>query len=379
MSRPRLAVLVPSLDGGGAERVVVNLLRGFARHDLDIDLLLVNARGPLLDEVPAGVSVVPLRGNRVAATLPGLVAYLRRRRPDALLSHLETMNVMALLARRLSGVPVRTVVTTHVLASTHARRGSWRQRTATRLMRSVYPWADAVVGVSKGVVDDLQAQVGHDRIRTEVIYNPIVSADLAERALGPSGRRETEAAFAADGPLILAVGRLVPQKNHRLLVEAFSRVVRDLPRARLVVLGEGPERVALERQAAMLGLGGAVSLPGFVRDPTPWYRCASVLVLSSSWEGFGNVLVEALLFGCPVVSTRCRSGPEEILAGGRYGRLVPVDDPDAMAEAILETLTRAVDVDRDGLRQRALEFDVERSVEAYLALLFPGTTATDAE
>lgn len=365
MSRAgRLAVLVPSLDGGGAERVVVNLLRGFAAADIPMDLVLVRPRGPLLSEVPDSVRIVPLRGGRIIASLPSLIRYLRRNRPVAMLSHLDTMNVLALVARRLSGVSVRTVVTTHVALSRHAPAVSGRQRIAARLARRLYPSADVVVGVSDGVARDLARHIRPRRADIRTIHNPIVTPEARERARTAHGAPNGEVA----GPLVLSVGRMTPQKNHRLLLDAFARVAAERTDARLAILGDGRERPALERRAAELGIADRVELPGFV-DPAPWYARASVFVLSSDWEGLPTVLIEALLFGCPIVSTRCPSGPEEILANGRYGSLVPPGDAPALAAAVLQSL--ASPPERELLRRRALDFDCEHAVEAYLDALYP--------
>lgn len=368
-ARRRLAVAIPSLGGGGAERVVVNLLRGFVDADIEVDLLLVRPRGALLEQVPPEVRMVPLGGGRIILSLPSLVRYLRRERPAALLSHLDTMNLIALWARRLAIVPTRVVVTTHVLLSRHAAGGSLRQRLATRLVGRAYGSADAVVAVSRGVAADLERRMKR-RGSVRVIYNPIVSPELQTRA---DSLRSSPAAELPGVPpgarLVLSIGRLAPQKNQALLLEAFAALAGDLPEAHLVVLGEGRERPALEQRIRELGLDGRASLPGYVEDVAPWYAAADVFALSSDWEGLSNVLIEALLYGCPVVSTRCPSGPEEILEGGRYGRLVPMRDASALAEAIRATLREAPDPAR--LRARAGDFATDRAVDEYLRTLFP--------
>ncbi|MFW6085205.1 MAG: glycosyltransferase [Gemmatimonadota bacterium] len=365
----RVAVAIPSLDGGGAERVVVNLLRGFVDAGLEVDLLLVRPRGPLLDEVPSEVEIVPLAGGRIIASLPSLVRYLRHRRPDVVLSHLDSMNLVALWARRLAGVPARVVVTTHIALSRHASGGSLRQRIVARLVGRAYRSADAVVAVSRGVAADLERRIRRrDSIR--VIYNPIVSPELRKRADSVRSMPAAELpGVPANARLVLSVGRLTPQKNQALLLEAFEALAGDVPEAHLVILGEGGERQALEQRAGELGLEGRISLPGFVEDVAPWYAAADVFVLSSDWEGLPTVLIEALLYGCPVVSTRCPSGPEEILEDGRYGRLVPMRDAPALAEAIRATLREPPDPAR--LRARAADFATDRAVREYLRALFP--------
>lgn len=359
-------MVIPYLGGGGAERVVLNLLHGFVERGIQVDLVLVREQGPLLREVPPEVRVVLLRGGRIVASLPSLVAYLRRRRPDALLSHLDTMNVITLLAVRLSGCRPRTVTTTHVAISRHAEDGPLRRRIARWLVPLVYPWADAVVGVSKGVVAELQRHIGAGRARTVVVYNPVVPDRL------PAAPRVEPVPPVLPGEgrrMLLSVGRLERQKNQLLLVDAAARVLEREPDLCLVILGEGPERSHLEERIAELGLADRMLLPGFVSDPDPFYRAASLFVLSSDWEGLPTVLIEALSHGCPVVSTRCPSGPEEILEGGRFGRLVEPGNVEELAKAITAGLEETVDA--DALRDRAYDFGCAHAVDAYMELLFP--------
>jgi glycosyltransferase involved in cell wall biosynthesis len=173
--------------------------------------------------------------------------------------------------------------------------------------------------------------------------------------------------MAADGPILLAVGTLKAVKRHDLLVRAFARMPRA--DATLCILGEGQERAGLETLIGSLGLQDRVLLAGYQADPAPWYAHADLFVLSSDHEGFGNVLVEALEHGLPVVSTNCPTGPHEILEDGKYGRLVPVGDVDALARAMDKALS--ANHDREQLKRRALDFSVEKAADAYLDLLLP--------
>jgi glycosyltransferase involved in cell wall biosynthesis len=174
-------------------------------------------------------------------------------------------------------------------------------------------------------------------------------------------------------PVILGVGRLATQKDFSTLLHAFARVRSQRP-ARLLILGEGDKRFELEALAQNLGLARDVRLPGYADNPFAYMRRCSVFVLSSAYEGLPTVLIEAMACGAPVVSTDCPSGPAEILEGGRYGCLVPIGDPDAMASAILTILQDAPDTTRT--RQRAEMFSIEASVDQYLNLLL-GDSAGD--
>jgi glycosyltransferase involved in cell wall biosynthesis len=252
-----------------------------------------------------------------------------------------------------------------------------RQRALPRLMRRTYAMADAIVAVSKTVADDLGSVAGIPRHSITTIYNPVVTPNLPSRA-----SESMDHPWFAPGapPVVLSVGRLAPVKDFPVLLRAFARVraVRD---AKLIILGEGkdaPEtsrrRAELMALATELGVAADVQLPGFAQNPLAYMARAAVFVLSSTWEGFGNVLVEALACGCPVVSTDCPSGPAEILDRGRYGRLVPVCDDVAMAEAILATLDAPPDP--EVLRARGALFSADRAVESYLAALFGAPAAT---
>ena len=316
-----------------------------------------------------------LAGGRIIASLPSLIAYLRRERPGALLSHLDTINLVALWARRAAGVDTRVVVTTHIALEQHSRSGPLRGRLVNLLVNRLYGWADAVVGVSEGVTTELARRISPGSTELRTIYNPIVTDQLLERARKHPGDVADAPlpGISADSRVILSVGRLTPQKNQALLIDAFADVAGRTPDLLLVILGEGPERGRLLTRAKARGLADRVLLPGFVLDPSPYFRRASVFALSSDWEGLPTVLIEALAFGCQIVSTRCPTGPAEILADGTYGRLVPTADAAALGSAILDAL-------RDPLppallRQRALDFSAERSVSRYVDVLFGPTGA----
>jgi glycosyltransferase involved in cell wall biosynthesis len=230
-------------------------------------------------------------------------------------------------------------------------------------LRWTYSHADRVVSVSPGVGDELCARFGVDPRKQIVIANPVDVCAISCQA-GQALSHAWTAPQAA--PLLLAVGKLSPQKDFPTLLRAFARVRRDHD-ARLVILGEGTERGRLERLVQELRLEDTVSMPGFVSNPHAWMARASVFVLSSRWEGFSNVLAEALACGCPVVSTDCPSGPAELLDGGRLGRLVIPGDALALATAIVDVLS--VPPPRSALRARAAEFGIDLATDRYLAVL----------
>lgn len=227
----------------------------------------------------------------------------------------------------------------------------------------VYSWADGIAPVSQGVADDLTQIAGHPLERMQIISNPVVTPELLEKANEPVNHSW----FAAgEPPVILGVGRLNVQKDFPTLIRAFALIQQHLP-ARLMILGEGEERPQLEAMIDQLGLAKVATLPGFVSNPYAFMSKASVFVLSSAYEGLPTVLIEAMAVGTPVVSTDCPSGQRKFLEFGRYGRLVPVGDIKALAQAIIITLTSLTDI--EALRQQGRSFSLEASVNSYLKLL----------
>lgn len=327
-----MALFLPGLHGGGAERVMVQLAGSLASRGHEVDLVLASAVGPYLQDVPAQVRLVDLRAGRVSLSLPRLVAYLRRSRPDVLLSTLEHANVVAVLAGRLSGVPV-------VLREANVLRpggpGGLRARLLPTLMRVTYPWARHVVAVSGSVALSLQG-LGLRAGQVSVIYNPVITDQLPALLRAPLD----DPWFRPDAPpVVLGAGRLEPQKDFATLIRAFAQVRAARP-ARLVILGEGQERGPLEALIRELGLQDDVRLPGFHSDIFAFLGRAQTFALSSRFEGLPGVLIQALAAGCAAVATDAPGGSREVLQGGKLGHLVPVGNAEALAGALLDTLER---------------------------------------
>lgn len=358
----RIAVFAPNMAGGGAERAAVKLAEGIADRGFDVDLVLAAAEGPRMDEIPPHVRVIDLKARRVATSLPALTRYLRRERPRAIASVLDHANVVVLCARRLGRYRGRVVVIEQNTLSVATANGkSWRDRLMLRLVGRSYPWADHIVGVSAGVMDDLVQVTDLDPDRVRVIFNPIVTPDLLQKAREPVEHPW----FAESTPVFVAAGRLRPQKDFPTLLRALALIVTRRP-ARLVVLGEGPERARLEALVGELDLREHVQLLGATDNPYAYMARATAFVLSSRWEGLPTVLVEALSCGVPVIATDCPSGPREILAGGKYGELVPVGDVERLAAAMERALDGEL-VRPPAESWRPYEFDVV--VDEYLDLL----------
>jgi glycosyltransferase involved in cell wall biosynthesis len=360
-----IGIYLTSMTMGGAERVARNLCKGLVDSGYQVDLVLVEATGGLLNDLPDAVSVIDLNSSRVLRSLGPLREYLSTREPDILYSMMTEPNVVAVIAHRLASADSRLVVSEHNMLSHSsesvkdqlARAGAW----------TLYPLADDVVAVSEGVRDDLVANTRLSSADISVIYNPVDVEPIREQATHP-----VEHEWLTDDSLdvVLAGGRHEPQKGFDTLLNAFARLSEE--DARLVLFGTGPETESLRAHAAALGIADRVSFPGFVENPFAYMASADVFVLSSEYEGFGLVLIEALACGCPLVSTDCDSGPAEILKDGTYGPLVPVGDSSALADAITATLEDPLE--SETLRGRADDFDIDSSVAQYDSLFdSPGT------
>ncbi|OHV07740.1 glycosyltransferase [Kushneria phosphatilytica] len=372
MARPaHIAMLMGALPLGSRERMMVSVAQALMAAGHRVDLLVPGSSPHWRDAVPEGARLIELgRGwvdrlrnkQRLVVCVPLLALYLRREQPDVLFTMSIPPNLAGLAAKRLSGsrVPVliRQSNVVH-LASSEAYR-SVRFRRRDRMIPWLYPSAAGAIAVSHGVADNLQQVASLPAERIRVIYNQIVGPELHQRAAEP-----VECAWLTthETPVLLAVGRLVTKKDYPTLLRALAELRQRCGDVRLIILGEGEQREALETLRTELGLEQAVALPGRVENPFAWMARADMLVLSSISEGMPSVLIEALACGCPVVATDCPAGPAEILEHGRYGRLVPVGDIQALTDAIESTLSEPID--RSRLAQRADDFSVGGAISHY--------------
>lgn len=343
---------------------MVTIANGLAAEDVHVELLVCQSSGPIQSEVSPLVSRVDLESSRVALALPGLVRYLRTRRPSTLLSTQLHANVLAIMAARLARWDGRAVLRESTnLGSVSTTGVSWRQRLLINTVSSAYCRADAVITGSQGMADDLEKR-GVPSTLLHVIPNPVDVEGIIRSTVSPSGHPWLDQGSI---PVILGAGRLVADKGFDLLIDAFSNVAAGRE-ARLVILGEGPDRAALEAQVARLGIRDKVLMPGYVDPLFPWLARCSVFALSSRREGLPNVLIQALACGPRIVAANCRSGPSEILEDGKWGQLVPPDDCIALQRG-LESALNADSFSAAGNLERARHYELKRILPRYREIL----------
>ncbi|MCP4680875.1 MAG: glycosyltransferase [Desulfobacterales bacterium] len=363
---PHIAFFMATFGTGGIGKMRVHLTRELVRRGATVDLVLGKVEGPYISALDPGIRVHKLGTSHQLFCLPRLVRYLVREKPEALVAEKLRVNLAAVRARRLARVDTRIYTSVHGMMSHKLDKENLSQakrRSKYADIRKCYPLNDGFIPVSKSIGQDLVESFKVPRHKVRVVYNPVVTPELPDR----SGAGIDHPWIKDKGvPVILAVGRLARQKDFSTLIRAFTRV-RRTRKARLIILGEGKERSSLESLAMESGVGEDISLPGFVQNPYAFMSKSDLFVLSSAWEGFGNVLVEALATGLPVVATDCPGGPCEILQDGRIGPLVPVGDPEALSRAMIQALDKPLD--RNLLRKAAEPFTAAACAEGYLKAL----------
>jgi glycosyltransferase involved in cell wall biosynthesis len=352
--------MLGSFFGRGVCRVRLNLCAGLIERGYEVDLLVINGRGEMRDDVPDGVRVFDLQASRALKAVPKIARYIRREQPVAIISAEDHLNVATLIARKLSGRNPPISVSSHVLHHIDAGKPFWTKRYWTHYaLRLIYPWATSRIAVSSGMADIMAEVTGLPRDSIDTVYNAIVSDDidrLAQEAC-PHPWLDDQ-----DNPVVIGVGRLTDVKDFPNLIRAFSKL-HDSHKARLMILGDGHRESELREMVHKMNLDDVVCFTGYVDNPFAYLGRASLFVLSSRNEGLPGVLIQAMVCGCPVVSTDCPHGPREILDGGRFGPLVPVGDAEALSKAMVEVLDHPPDP--NVLKDRAALFEVNHIIDEY--------------
>lgn len=359
-----ILMLVRAFAGGGAQRDAIELANGLFRAGWPVAILTLDTKGPLAARIDPQLPVVDLgkgRKLRMALAAPALVRCLHKLAPAALVTSEASGNVLGALSLRMLPVERRPrLVLREVASPLSARKADpfLQNRLAYALAPWTYPLADRVVTLTAGSRRDLAT---HFRVPPQKLVNLGTNAVMSEACLSSLSAPSTREPF-----LVLAIGRLSPEKDFLTLLDAFA-LMRTTRPGRLLILGEGPQRRALERRIDALDLADSVHMPGYVDDPTPYLRRAALFVSTSRYEGFGNAIVEALACGTPVVATDAPHGPRDILAAGRYGDLVPPGDAAGLARAMAAALRHPPMPDM--LRARAAAFTTEQAVARFATML----------
>lgn len=383
------------LGEGGVERMRWNLIPEFVRRGISVDIVGLRPEG--FERIPKinGVNVIkvrsynsfisryyalkyakswwrellrpillPIRIDPCMQRLPGLISYLRSNNPDLLIVGKPQENLTTMIAKSAVSTKTQIVLSQHGILSHEfsmkRRQKTWRWRYVSPLLRNAYMEAKAIVAVSNGVAKDLKSTLNLPSDKIKVVYNPIIDKDFFARM-----NESIEHPWLTNrtNPVLLNVARMDQMKDQQTLLKAFA-LARERREIYLILLGSGREFAQLQDTANKLNISRYVDMPGYKNNPLPYMVHADALVHTSRHEGFGNVLVEALGCGCPVISTDCYSGPAEILENGLYGKLVPVGDHEAVCKAILETLDSPPH--KEKLRSRACEFSSQKTADEYL-------------
>lgn len=349
---------------GGLERVQLSIASYFNSHNKETQLVVGKVENSLLRGEPPLNGALEIGKGGPASFVAGFVRAASDLKPDIIFTTANDLACLALLLRPLFYPRTKIVVTQHLSLSEPRKRARGLRRiklAAIRLgMRILLPLADRIVAVSHSLEQDIRNELHLGHLDIQVIHNPIVDPEFDERSLV-----EIEWPWPKnDSPTVIFVGRFSPEKRLDLLVQAFSMLRLSTP-AKLILVGTGPSEGEVRALIREQGLTDYCVLLPYTANPLPWVRCADVLVLASDFEGFGNVLVEAMACGTQVVSTNCPCGPSEILENGRYGQLVPTGDSDALAEALRKSLAREFFVSARELREYAQRFSQLAANEKY--------------
>ena len=358
------AVYMHDLSSGGVERQCLVLTRELQARGVDVVLVVHQMRGELLAMLPPGVPVVNLHSSRTLQDVWRLRQFLRKQRPDVFMANVDHNNIAAALAKTLAGSETRLVICQHnpLTAGFHATV-NWKHRVVPWCYWALASRIDHAVAVSDGLAAEM-IDAGLPPSKVTTIFNGVIGDDFAARAAAPLHHPWLD---RRDRPVFVTAGRLVEMKDQRNLLRAFALHLQQRP-ARLMLLGVGPMLETLRALTESLGIADHVAFEGFVQNPLPYMRAADAFVLSSRSEGFGNVLVEAMGCGTPVVSTDCPHGPADILAHGKYGILVPPRDPEALASALGRVLQDREQWPSGRLRGRAEAFSYAACADQYARL-----------
>ena len=370
----KIAFLTAYLSTGGAERVTINIASAFFRKKFNVQIVAATVVESALSDIPEGLKVFdlnnpkPLDSPSFYRNTKSILKYIRQEKPAVVISTSDYLNFALVTARFISETKFKIIVSQQVHVSAYLKELPWLNRMFIQLIQKVVIRnADKILGVSKGVVQDLIERYkvdDHHLGKFQAIYNP-----LYEEKIEVMGREKIDvSAFNVPGTRLITVGRLVKQKDHVTLLHAFKLLLKKIPDAHLFIIGIGAEESNLKSTTLNLAISDKVVFLGYTHNPYAYVSKCDLFILSSLYEGFGNVIVEALSTGTNVVSTNCPSGPGEILNNGEFGFLCPVSNPPMLCDAIMRALQNKIAA--PVLQKRAMDFSIESIADQYTSLVF---------
>jgi glycosyltransferase involved in cell wall biosynthesis len=354
MARMNILLFIYSYRGGGAEKMMVTIGNELHRRGHEVKQVAVSTDGPHRSKVDSSIQVIEIGGTNLFEIQCKMWMLIQNSESDVLLSTMEIPNIVSIIASRFP-TSIPTILRIASIYSSRERKGKYRFIPA--LKRLVYPRAEQIISISDAVGRDISEQTGVSRERVDTIYNPAYKDEIPVMMTEPVSHE-----WVKKKRVVIAVGNFKPAKDYPTLIRAINHL-QQWKETHLIILGNGDRRKEMITLAEELGIRKRVSFPGFVDNPYAYIAKSDVFVLSSAWEGFGNVVVEAMGCGTPVVCTDCPGGPSEILDDGTYGPLVPVGDSQALADAIQRMFINPTCADK--LKSRAEDFSIESVVDKY--------------
>ncbi len=357
----KIAIVLPSLVGGGAEKLAIYLANYWNDEGFSVTFVLVKKYGKLMSMVNPEIDIVDLKTEKLRSPFFTLRSHFKSNSYDVIWSGLWPLTSISILAWIFSGQKSRIFVIDHNhLSISTVKQLKFPKYLMRIILKITYPLATGIIAVSDGVKKDICMLGWLNSRLVKTIYNPAYTGRVDSYIL--TDKIKTELWGSGSDKHIISVGSLKPQKNHKLLIKAFSML--ENTNSKLIILGEGELEGELHDLIDKLNLSKRVFLKGFVEDPTLWYLSADLFVLSSNWEGLPTVLIEALECGLNIVSTNCPSGPMEILECGKYGKIVPMNDAISMKNSIEIALLEGVNPKLQ--KRRATDFSLDKISDNYL-------------
>ncbi len=357
-----ICIFAPSFGNGGAEKMTINLCRGFSEHGYVVDLILRDKNIPFLNVLGKNINIIEFSKDK-SKTSGELFSYIKEHQPQILLST-KGGDKEAIYVKKFFRSKTKVVLRHGTTFSMRDKNRNLIKRIISLYkLKRLLPSADLIIAVSKGVAEDIQKITGINKDRVKVVPNPTIVPEIFELA-----KKEIDHVWfkGKSSPIILGAGGFRKSKDFPTLIRAF-KILRKSVNAKLVILGDGRKREEIEKLIRKLHLSEHVYLPGFQENPYAFMARADLFVLSSIWEGCPNVLIEAMALGTPVVSTNCPSGPWEILQGGKYGKLVEPGNYEELARAMEHTLKNPLPPEK--LKNAVKKYELKNSIKSHIEVL----------